>query len=44
MKVELQADMAYIVIASPGVVTMGFDALVRRLSEAVTAGGVADPR
>ena len=44
MKVELQADTAYIVIASPGVATMGFDDLTRRLSEAVAAGEVADLR
>ena len=44
MKVELQANTAYIVIASPGVATMGFDDLTCRLSEAVAAGEVTDPR
>ncbi len=44
MKVELQADTAYIVIASPGAATMGFGDLIRRLSEAVAAAEVADPR
>lgn len=44
MKVELQANTAYIVIASPGVATMGFDELTRRLREAITSGEVAGPR
>ena len=44
IKVELQADTAYVVIASPGVATMRFDDLTCRLSEAVTAGEAADRR
>ena len=39
LRVELMPDKAYVVIASPGVVTMGFDRLVRELGEAVVASG-----
>ena len=41
MNVELQADTAYVVIASPGVVTMGFDDLVDHLTRAVPTSGEA---
>ena len=44
MKVELQADTAYVVIASPGVVKMSFDDLVDRLGDAVSATEAADSR
>ena len=39
MNVELQPDTAYVVIASPNVVTMSFDDLTRRLREAVAFDG-----
>ena len=38
-RVELMPDTAYVVIASPGVVTMGFDRLVSELGEAIVASG-----
>ena len=44
MKVELQADTAYVVIASPGAATMSFDDLVDRLGDAVSASEEADSR
>lgn len=37
MRVELKPDMAYVVVATPGVATMGFDHLVRDLGVAITA-------
>jgi ribonuclease P protein component len=42
MNVELEADTAYVVIASPGVLTMGFDNLIDHLTRAVSAIGEAD--
>ena len=44
MNVELQADTAYVVVASPGVVTMGFDDLVAHLGRAVSTSGEVDSR
>ncbi|MFV9672659.1 MAG: ribonuclease P protein component [Acidimicrobiia bacterium] len=38
-RVELKPDTAYVVIASPGVVTTGFDHLVRDLGTAITENG-----
>jgi len=35
MRVRLRGDTAYVVIASPGVATMGFDCLVRGLGDAI---------
>ncbi len=37
LRVELKTDRAYVVIASPGVVTMGFDQLISGLGDAITA-------
>ena len=42
MKVELQTDTAYVVIASPGVVTAEFNDLISYLSTAVSSDEVAD--
>ncbi|MEA2023280.1 MAG: ribonuclease P protein component [Actinomycetota bacterium] len=39
MRVGLEPDTAYVVIASPGVITASFDRLVRELDDAVTASG-----
>ena len=37
LRVELTTDRAYVVIASPGVVTTGFDQLVCGLGDAIAA-------
>lgn len=42
--VELQPNTAYVVIASPNVVTMSFDDLIRHLREAVALEGEGDRR
>ena len=44
MKVELQANTAYVVIASPGVVAAEFDDLISHLGAAVSSDEVADSR
>lgn len=44
MCVELEPDMAYVVIAPAGAVTMEFDELARRLGEAVDRGRREEPR
>lgn len=44
MEVELQRDTAYVVIASPGVATMGFDRLVSRLGTALEGVNEEDRR
>jgi hypothetical protein len=44
MCVELEPDMAYVVIAPAGAVTMEFDELARRLGEAVDGGRREEPR
>ena len=44
MKVELQANTAYVVIASPGVVAAEFDDLISHLGTAVSSDEVADSR
>ncbi len=43
-RVDLNLDMSYVVIASPGVVTTGFDHLVRDLGTAITASGEEENR
>jgi ribonuclease P protein component len=40
--VDLQCDTAYIVVASPDVVSMAFDELVRRVRAATAAPRVAE--
>ena len=44
MRVELEPDTAYVVVAPAGAVTMEFDKLTRRLREAVDRGKQEDPR
>jgi ribonuclease P protein component len=44
MRVELRPDTAYVVVATPGVATMGFDHLVRELGVAITASGEEENR
>jgi ribonuclease P protein component len=44
MRVELKSDTAYVVVASPNVVTMRFDDLVGELGTAITASGEEENR
>jgi ribonuclease P protein component len=44
MRVELKPDTAYVVVASPDVVTMSFDDLVGELGTAITASGEEENR
>ena len=44
MRVELKPDTAYVVVASPDVVTMEFDDLVSELGTAITASGEEENR
>ena len=44
MRVELETDTAYVVMASPDVVTMGFDDLVREVGTAIAASGEDENR
>jgi RNase P protein component len=44
MRVELERDMAYVVVAPAGAATMEFDELTSRLREAVDRGDGEDPR
>lgn len=43
-RVDLKPDTAYVVIASPGVVTTGFDRLVGDLGTAIAASGEEENR
>jgi ribonuclease P protein component len=43
-RVELKPDTAYVVVASPDVVTMRFDDLVGELGTAITASGEEENR
>jgi RNase P protein component len=44
MRVELEQDTAYVIVAPAGAVTMEFEELTRRLREAVDRGKQEEPR
>lgn len=44
MRIELEKDTAYVVVASPDVVTLGFGDLVRDVGTAIAASGEDENR